>query len=115
MTIDHLGSFLTTEGGPPFADQVKTDVYLSSIFYMICGVAIVAGIVGLAVIDSGICRRKNRLDTVLQKMIASLIAASSFLVVGFGIWMWQYYDAFGYKNPLKAAVADWWIGGDKMT
>ena len=109
-----IGSFLTGEG-PPYADQVSTNVYLSSIFYMACSVAIVAGIVGLALVDGGVARRKNQLDTVLQKLIASLIAAASFLVVGFGIWMWQYYEAFGYKNPLKDAIADWWIGGDKMT
>lgn len=109
-----FGSILAAEG-PPFVDQISIDVYLGDVFYMICAVAILAGIIGIGLVDSGISRRKNQLDVWLQKIVAAVIGAGSFLIVGFGIWMWQYYEAFGARNAFKEALSDWWLAGTKMT
>lgn len=101
--------------GPPFLDQVSTNVYLGSVFYTVCTVAIIWGILGSTLVDSAIVRRINRVDNWVQKIIGSLIAAGAFLVIGYAIWIWQYYDAFGAAEPFRDAIRDWWFAGEKMT
>lgn len=101
--------------GPPFMDQVSTNIMFSSVFYMICSVAIIVAILGSGLVDAGISRRKNQVDSWVQKIIGSLIAAGAFMIIGFGFWMWQYYEGFGSPSPLKDAIKDWWLAGPKMT
>jgi len=98
-----------------YPEQVSVNIFVGSVFYTICSVALIIGIIAIGLIDSGVSRHKNGLDTWVQKLIGAFLAGASFLVIGFGIWMWQYYDAFGVASPLSAAVGDWWIFGDKMT
>lgn len=98
-----------------FPEQVNVNVFVGDVFYTICSVALIVGVIAIGIIDSAIVRPKNRLDTWVQKLITAMIGGVAFLFVGFGIWMWQYYDAFGAVEPLKAALSDWWLFGDKMT
>ena len=58
---------------------------------------------------------KNLLDTWVQKILASLFAGLAFIIVGFGIWNWQFNEAFGVANPLSESIKSWWLGGTNMT
>jgi ammonia channel protein AmtB len=97
-----------------FPEQVSQDAFFNDVFYTLCGLALVVGVLAIGIIDTAIVRPKNRLDTWVQKIVASMIAGASFLIIGFAIWMWQFYDAFGVKNPLGSAISDWWLAGSSM-
>jgi ammonia channel protein AmtB len=98
-----------------FKEQVGVPIYLSDVFFLICTAALIVAVVGVGLIDSGASRLKNVADTWIQKIVGSLIAAGTFLVIGFAIWMWQYYEMSGISGPLGAAIGDWWIAGEHMT
>jgi ammonia channel protein AmtB len=98
-----------------FKGQVTTDTYLLAIFFAVCAAAAFLATLGLAFIDSGLSRRKNVIDSWVQKLVAGFVTAGSFAIVGYGIWNWQYYTALGIPHPFKQAIDDWWIGGTAMT
>lgn len=95
-----------------FAEQVSTDVYLKSAFYLVCTAAIIVGVIALTLIDLGLARSNSAVDTVTQKIVATIAGAAGFAVVGYAIWNWQYNIAFGVENPLWEAIKTWWIAGD---
>lgn len=95
-----------------FAEQVSTDVYLKSVFYVVCTAAIVVGVIALTLIDLGLARSNSATDTVTQKIVATIAGAAGFAVVGYAIWNWQHNIAFGVENPLGEAIKTWWIAGD---
>ena len=97
---------------PFFKDQVTTDVYLSDVFYMLASMAIILAVLGLGLIDAGLWRAKNQLDNWVQKIVGSLLAGLAFMFVGYGIWNWQFDEAFGVPNAFDSAINSWWIGGD---
>ncbi|WP_344600456.1 ammonium transporter [Sporichthya brevicatena] len=84
-------------------------------FYALATVCLlfVVGAVGL--IDAGLVRRKNLMDTWIQKLVASMLAAIGITIVGYAIWIWQYYSAFGVPDPLKTALDDWTPFGPALT
>lgn len=95
-----------------FAEQVSTDVYLKSAFYVMCTAAIIVGVIALTLIDLGLARSNSVIDTVTQKIVATIAGAAGFAVVGYAVWNWQYNIAFGVENPLGEAIKTWWIAGD---
>lgn len=98
-----------------FPEQATTDVLAQNVFYWVATMAVVLAIGAFVLVDIGLVRRKNVLDTAVQKMIAALIGGLSFAVVGYGIWEWQFLNAFGVDNPLWQGIKDWWIGGTLLT
>jgi Amt family ammonium transporter len=98
-----------------FKDQVSNTVYLSDFFFMTAAVAVILAIVGLGFIDSGLSRSKNVLDNWVQKIVAGLVGALGFAIVGYGLWVWQFNQAFGVPHPLSEAIKGWWLGGSNMT
>jgi Amt family ammonium transporter len=98
-----------------FKEQVSLTVFISDVFFLICASALVIGVVAIGLIDSGLSLRKNALDVWIQKILGAMVAGASFLIIGFGIWMWQYYDMAGIDGPLGASLSAWWIGGSHMT
>jgi ammonium transporter, Amt family len=98
-----------------FKDQVSSTNYELAIFFAVCAACTLLATLGLAFIDSGLARRKNLVDTWVQKLVAGFITAGSFVIIGYAIWIWQYYTALGIPHPLKQAIDDWWIGGTAMT
>jgi Amt family ammonium transporter len=101
--------------GPPFKTQVSGDLFTQDIFYILATVFLlfIVGAVGL--IDAGLVRRKNLLDTWVQKLVCSLTAAAGMALIGFAIWEFQFYQAFGIPHPLKQAIEDWWPFGSQQT
>lgn len=100
----------------PFVkEQLSTEMLLLSFIYAVGAVAVILVVLALCFVDSGLVRRKNMLDTWVAKIIASLIAGGGTMVVGIGIWNWQFNEAFGVAEPLWTALKDWWIGGQFLT
>jgi Amt family ammonium transporter len=100
---------------PFIKEQLTTDNLLLSVLYTVGAVSVVLVVLALGFIDMGLVRRKNTLDTWVQKLVSSLIAGGGTLVVGYGIWNWQFNQAFGIPNPLGQSLKDWWLGGQFQT
>jgi ammonia channel protein AmtB len=100
---------------PFIKEQLTTDNLLLSLLYSLGAVSVVLVILALGFIDVGLVRRKNTLDTWIQKLVSALVAGGGTLVVGYGIWNWQFNQAFGVPNPLGQALKDWWLGGQFQT
>lgn len=94
-----------------FAEQVNLTSFYLDLLYTVGAVAVVLVVVALGFVDTALVRKKNVLDTWVQKIVASLIAGFGTLVVGYGFWQWSFNQALGVKNPLGQALGDWWIGG----
>lgn len=95
--------------------QVTTDIFLEDLLYMVAAVAVVLAVAGLGFIDAGLARRKNVLDTWIQKLAAAVVGAFAFLFVGYAIWEWQFNQAFGVKDAFVTSVKQWWLGGEALT
>lgn len=98
-----------------FPSQVSTNIFLQDVFFTMAAVAVVLAFAGLGFIDSGLSRRKNVLDNWVQKLIAGLVAAFGFIIIGYAVWNWQFNQAFGITNPLSEAIKSWWLGGSALT
>ncbi|OCX60558.1 hypothetical protein BFP70_17325 [Thioclava sp. SK-1] len=94
-----------------YSDQVSLEAYLLAFFYIFAVVGIVLAIVAIICIDAGLVRRKHMLTTIVQKITGCFVGGIAFMIIGYGIWNWQYYEAFGVERPLMAAIQDWWIMG----
>jgi ammonium transporter, Amt family len=100
---------------PFIKEQLTTDNLLLSVLYSLGAVSVVLVVLALGFIDVGLVRRKNTLDTWIQKLVAALVAGGGTLVIGYGIWNWQFNSAFGVPHPLGQALKDWWLGGQFQT
>jgi ammonium transporter, Amt family len=96
-----------------FKDQVTTQFFLEDVLYSVAALAVVLVVLGLTLVDVGLARRRNVLDTAVQKLVAALIAGFSTFIVGYAIWAWQFYQVNGLG--LGDALSDWWLFGDAMT
>lgn len=94
-----------------FPGQATTDNLMSTFIYTLGAVAVVLVIVGLVLVDTGLVRRRNVLDTVVQKIGGAVVAGLGTLLIGYAIWQWQFNQAFGVPHPLWQAMQDWWLGG----
>ena len=96
-------------------EQLSTEMLLLAFIYFLGAMAVVLVVLALGFIDVALVRRKNVLDTWIQKLIAALLAGAGTLLGGIAIWNWQFNQAFGVPNPLGQAIKDWWLGGTFMT
>jgi Amt family ammonium transporter len=94
-----------------YPEQVSTDIFLEDVFYAMATVCLVFIVAAVGLIDAGLVRRKNVLDSWIQKLSAALVAGGAMAVIGYSIWIVQYYEAFGVPDPWQQAIKDWWIGG----
>lgn len=94
-----------------FPGQATTDDLMSTFIYTLGAVAVVLVIAGLVLMDMGLVRRRNVLDTIVQKLGAAVIGGLGTLLIGYPIWQWQFNQAFGTPQPLRQAIKDWWLGG----
>jgi Amt family ammonium transporter len=98
-----------------FPEQASTDWIMSTFIFTMGGVAVLLVLLGLVVMDMGLVRRRNVLDTVVQKIGAAMVGGLGTLLIGYPIWQWQFNQAFGVPSPLWQAVKDWWLGGGFTT
>jgi Amt family ammonium transporter len=99
----------------PFKEQVTTDVMLVSTIYWIGVIGVVAAIVGLILLDGGLARRKNAMSVMAEKLVLMGVGGVAIIVVGYGIWEWQFYNALGIENALSQAISDWWLLSPNLT
>jgi ammonium transporter, Amt family len=95
-----------------FPEQVSTDTFVDNLLYILAATAIVLVVTALMLIDMGVAKRRNVLDTTVQRLVGFLIGTLSYFFIGYAIWIWQFNSAFAIPNPLGQAIEDWWIGGD---
>jgi len=98
-----------------FKEQVSETIFVEDIFFGLASISLLFLVTGIGLIDAGLVRRKNLLGTWIQKLVAALVAGGSFLIIGYAIWNWQYFEAFGVPEPLKESINAWWLGGTNMT
>jgi Amt family ammonium transporter len=98
-----------------FPAQFRSDVYIMQIFYILSTIGAMMAIFAITLIDSGLVRSKNMIDTVVQKILCAMIGSASFMVVGYAIWNWQFYQALGVKDALFQSIKDWGLMGAYFT
>jgi ammonium transporter, Amt family len=94
-----------------FPEQASTNDLMSTFIYTLGAVAVVLVVAGLVIVDMGLVRRRNVLDTTVQKIGAAMVGGLGTLLIGYPIWQWQFNSAFGVPQPLWQAIKDWWLGG----
>jgi ammonia channel protein AmtB len=97
-----------------FKDQVSNETFMQVIFYSSAVVFLFLVVIGLCFVDGGLVQRKNLVDTLVQKLLCAFISGLAMLVIGYGIWEWQFNQAFGVPNGLSDAIGKWWIFGDGL-
>jgi Amt family ammonium transporter len=93
-------------------EQLTTNSLAQNIVYASGTLGALVILAGLLLVDIGGVRRVNVFDTVIQKLIAFFIGFVVYFLIGFAIWNWQYYVAFGIDQPYWQAIQDWWLGGN---
>lgn len=101
--------------GPPFKQQVTSDLFALDTFYALATVCLLLVVGAVCLIDGGLVRRKNMLDTWMQKLVCALIGIAGMYFVGYAIWQIQYYQAFGVPHAVRQALKDWWAFGGNAT
>jgi ammonia channel protein AmtB len=94
-----------------FAEQVSLQNLSFAFLYAVGAVSVLFVVIGVGLIDMGLVRSRNVLDTWVQKVTAAMLGGAGTLISGYAIWQYQFYSAFGVPNPLASAFKDWWIGG----
>jgi Amt family ammonium transporter len=100
---------------PFIKEQLTTEYLLLSLLYAIGAVSVVLIVLALGFVDGGMVRRKNVLDTWVQKLVSALVAGFGTAIAGVGIWNIQFNHAFGVPNATTQALKDWWLGGNFLT
>jgi ammonia channel protein AmtB len=94
-----------------FPEQLSTDQFAQNILYTVGIVSCLIILAGLVLADMGGLRRVNVMDAAVQKLVGFFIGLIGYQLVGFAVWQWQYYTAFGVEEPYWTAIKDWWLGG----
>jgi ammonium transporter, Amt family len=106
----HVAAWLA-QAAPQFPDQVTTNSLVQNVVYASGTVGAIMILAGLLMVDVGGVRRVNVFAAAVEKMIGFFIGFVVYFVVGFAIWNWQYYVAFGIEDPYWQSIQDWWLGG----
>jgi ammonium transporter, Amt family len=106
----HLTTWLA-QVEPPFPEQVTTNSLVQNLVYASGTVGALMILAGLLMVDSGGVRRVNVFAAAIEKMVGFFIGFVVYFLIGFAIWNWQYYDAFGIADPYWQSIKDWWLGG----
>ncbi|MHB1999194.1 MAG: ammonium transporter [Solirubrobacteraceae bacterium] len=97
-----------------FKAQVTEASYLQDIFYALATFCLLFVVAAVGLIDAGLVRRKNILDTWIQKLVCAFVAGFGMLVIGYAVWEIQYYQAFGTPDPIGSALNEWWLFGANL-
>jgi ammonium transporter, Amt family len=94
-----------------FKDQVTTDVFVANLLYAVGILSVLLAAAGVLLLDMGLVRRKNAIDTMVQKLVSGFVCALGFAPIGYAIWVWQINQAYEVPNALGQAIGDWSIWG----
>jgi ammonium transporter, Amt family len=95
----------------PFPEQVTTSQLLQNVIYASGTVGALFVVVGLIMLDAGSVRRPNVFNATIEKLVGFFIGFTTYFVIGFTLWNWQYNQAFEVPNALGQSIEDWWLGG----
>jgi ammonia channel protein AmtB len=98
-----------------FKEQVSLDIFYADLLYGFAAMCVVLIVLGLCLIDGGLVRTKNMVDTWVLKIAAAMVAGLATIFIGYAIWQWSFNTAFGVPGPLGQALSDWWLFGKAMT
>ncbi len=107
--------FLVTPVAAFFGSQVTEASFVQDIFYALATVCLLFVVGAVGFIDAGLVRRKNLLDTWVQKLVCALLAGFGMVGIGFAVWEIQFYQAFGIHHSVSQALHDWSILGPAQT
>ena len=94
-----------------FPEQVSTETFVDNLLYILAAASVVLVVAALMLIDMGVAKRRNVLDTTVQRLVGFMIGTLSYVFIGYAIWNWQFYEGFGVPDAYSQAISDWWIGG----
>ena len=98
-----------------FGSQVDAPSITQNLLYIVSSTAVVLALLGLLLIDTGLVRKENVLSTAIQKMVGFAVGTLAFMVAGFGLWNYQYYQALDVPHSFTQSMKDWWLAGGFMT
>jgi ammonium transporter, Amt family len=102
------------DSGKFFADQVSADALLTSFFYIFSTLGVFLALMAIVIFDAGLVDKKNIIDTIIQKVVAAFVSGMAFMLIGYGIWVCEVYQAIGVPDPLMQAIRDWGLFGHNM-
>jgi ammonium transporter, Amt family len=94
-----------------YLTQVSAESFLTDIIYILACIGVLLDLFALLLLDAATVHPRNLIDTIVQKIVATMVGCLAVLPVGYAIWSWQFYAASGNPHPLATSLADWWIGG----
>jgi ammonium transporter, Amt family len=94
-----------------FPEQVTSNQLLQNLVYASGTVGALLVVVGLVMLDAASVRRPNMFNATVEKMVGFFIGFTTYFVIGFAFWNWQYNTAFEVPNPLGQSIEDFWLGG----
>jgi Amt family ammonium transporter len=96
-------------------DQLTLGNYTEAIFFAIAAVVVLIATAGLALVDSGLSRKGDALDIWISKFASGAACALGFVLVGYGVWEWQFNVALRVPHAFSSAIGTWWLGGSGFT
>jgi Amt family ammonium transporter len=102
---------LLAQAGDIFPEQVTTNQLLQNLVYASGTVGALIVVAGLVMLDAGGVRRPNVFNATIEKLVGFFIGFTTYFVIGFAFWNWQYNEAFEVPNALGQSIEDWWLGG----
>jgi len=98
-----------------FKEQLSLEFFYLDFLYAFAAMSVILVILGLCLIDGGLVRTKNLVDTFAVKIAGAMIGGLSTIVIGYAIWQWSFNQAFGVPSPFTQALKDWWLFGANVT
>jgi ammonium transporter, Amt family len=97
-----------------FLLQVSTNAFLTDLFYVFTTMGAFVGLMALTLLDGSMVQQKNLVDTLVQKVISAFVGGIAVMIAGYGIWNWQFDQAYGVPEAFCQSLANWWILGPNM-
>jgi Amt family ammonium transporter len=92
-----------------FPTQVSLSSLVHSLIYILGAAGMIFLLFGLLLIDAGTVKKQNAFTSGVEKLVGFFIGFGTYLLIGFGLWLAQYYIMRG--DSLVDSISDWWLGG----
>lgn len=97
-----------------FVAQVSTEAFLTTFFYIFSTMGAFIGLLAVTLLDGSMVHPENLVDVFVQKIISAFVGGTAVMVAGYGIWNWQFDQAYGVADGFRQSLSDWWILGPNM-
>ncbi len=93
-----------------FPSQVSLSSLVHGLIYILGAAGMIFLLFGLLLIDAGTVKKQNAFTSGIEKLVGFFIGFGIYLLMGFGLWLAQYYLMRG--DTLGDSITDWWLGGN---